>query len=133
MTAIAPLPIYDLAGQQTDPLAEEALAVIGTDEPERASVRPGDNRRHQQWLARSASGQGSRGWLTFAGPLTATYIALLKDRYETAMRVRFVPRHAVSVSVDVKQTAVNELAIRWTIVRTDRSLSEGSVTLTQGG
>ena len=81
----------------------------------------------------SPEGQSSRGWLSFAQPLTADVPALLKDRYESALRVAFVPRHASAVTVEVLRTAVNELTIRWTIERSGRDPLQGSVVLRQGG
>lgn len=128
-----PQPVYELAGQQSDPLVEEVLAVCFTNAPERASVRPGDSRRHQQWLARRHEGQSSRAWLSFAKPLTGDVPALLKERYESALRTAFVPSHASSVSVTVTQTAVNELTMRWLIVRGDVTVSEGAIVLPMGG
>lgn len=133
MTLSNPQPVYELAGQQTDALSEEVLAVIFTDAPERASVRPGDTRRHQQWLARQPEGASSRGWLSFAQPLVATTRGLLEERYESALRTAFVPVHASSVDVTVTQTAVNELTIRWVITRADGGVAEGAVVLPQGG
>ena len=133
MTTTTPQPVYALAGQQDDPLAEEVLAVLFTDAPERESVRPGDSRRHQQWLARQSSGQASRGWLGTAEPITASMISLLQERYASALRTAFVPRDASSVTVSVKQTAVNELTIRWTLVRGDATAAEGATVLIQGG
>jgi IS4 transposase len=133
MTTLSnPKPVYELAGQQTDALAEEVLAVLFTDQPERASVRPGDTRQHQQWLARNPDGASSRGWLSFARPLTADTRALLKERSESALRTAFVPAHASSVTVTVIQTAVNELTLGWTIVRSSGNVSEGAVVLSQG-
>jgi hypothetical protein len=133
MSTLAPRPVYELAGQQADPLAEEVLAVLFTDAPERESVRPGDSRRHQQWLARRPEGQTSRGWLSFAEPIATAEIKLLQERYTSALRVAFVPVHASSVTVVVQQTAVNELTIRWTLLRGDRPVSEGATVLIQGG
>ena len=133
MSTLAPKPVYELAGQQTDPLAEEVLAVLFTDAPERASVRPEDPRRHQQWLARRADGQASRGWLSFAEPITAAEIKILQERYASALRLAFVPDHASSVTVVVQQTAVNELTIRWTLLRGETPVSEGATVLIQGG
>lgn len=134
MSISNPQPVYELAGQQEDALAEEVLAVIFTDAPERASVRPGDTRRHQQWLARQHEGASSRGWLSFAQPLVATTRALLEERYESALRTAFVPVHASSVDVTVIQTAVNELTIRWVITRANGGgVAEGAVVLPQGG
>lgn len=133
MTISNPKPVYELAGQQTDPLAEEVLAVCFTDAPERTSVRPGDTRRHQQWLARKHEGASSRGWLSFAQPLVADTRKLLEERYESALRAAFVPVHASSVDVTVTQTAVNELTMRWVILCASGTTSEGAVTLPQGG
>jgi hypothetical protein len=133
MTVSNPRPIYELAGQQDDPLTEEVLAVIGTDAPERETVRPGDSRRHQQWLARRHEGQSTRAWLSFAQPLTAATPALLKERYESALRIAFVPAHARSVEVTVTQTAVDELTMRWVITRPDGSVNVGAVALPRGG
>ena len=133
MTLPNPKPVYELAGQQDDPLAEEVLAVCFADAPERASVRPGDTRNHQQWMARKHEGMTSRAWLSFAQPLVANTRALLEERYESALRTAFVPVHATSVDVTVTQTAVNELTIRWEIVRPDGGVSEGAVVLPQGG
>jgi hypothetical protein len=133
MTTFNPKPVYELAGQQTDALTEEVLAVCFTDAPERSSIRPGDTRRHQQWLARRPEGASSRGWLSFAQPLVAETRTLLKERYESALRAAFVPTHASSVDVTVTQTAVNELTMRWVIKRSDGGVAEGAVVLPQGG
>ena len=132
MSLPIPKHVYELAGQQTDALAEEVLAVLFTDAPERATVRPGDTRQHQQWLARRPDGASSRGWLSFAQPLTAAMRALLEERYESALRTAFVPAHASSADVTVTQTAVNELRITWTLVRASGNVSEGAVVLSQG-
>ncbi len=132
MTLPIPKPVHELAGQQADALAEEALAVLFTDAPERATIRPGDTRQHQQWLARRPEGASSRGWLSFAQPLTASMRALLEERYASALRTAFVPTHAASVDVTVLQTAVNELRLEWTIVRASGNVSEGAVILSQG-
>jgi len=133
MTVINPRPVYELAGQQTDPLAEEVLAVCFTDAPERKSVRPEDPRSHQQWLARRQEGASSRGWISFAQPLTASTRTLLQERYESALRAAFVPAYASSVGVTITQTAVNELTMRWVIWRSDGDVAEGAVVLSQGG
>lgn len=133
MTISNPKPVYELAGQQTDPLAEEVLAVCFSDAPERTSVRPRDPRRHQQWMARQHEGASSRGWLSFAQPLTASTRSLLEERYESALRAAFVPTHASSVKVTVTQTAVNELTMKWAITRPDGGVTEGAVVLPQGG
>ena len=134
MTSTNPKPVYELAGQQTDELTEEVLAVCFTDAPERSSVRPGDNRRHQQWLCRPHAGASSRSWQGFAQPLVANTRALLEERYESALRTAFVPLHASSVDVTVTQTAANELTMRWVILRTGgRGVAEGAVVLPQGG
>jgi|SRR5690606_25452666 len=133
MTTINPKPVYELAGQQTDALTEEVLAVCFTDAPERPSVRPGDARRHQQWLARPHEGASSRGWLSFAQPLVANTRTLLEQRYESALRAAFVPAHASSVKVTVTQTAVNEFTMRWVITRPNGGVAEGAVVLPQGG
>lgn len=132
MTAAIPKPVYDLAGQQADALTEEVLAVCFSDTPERESVRPGDSRRHQQWLARRAEGSSSRAWLSFAQPLTGDVPALLEERYKSALRTAFVPAHASSVEVTVTQTAVNELTMRWAIT-TATGVVDGVVVLPQGG
>jgi hypothetical protein len=133
MSISNPTPVYELAGQQTDALTEEVLAVCFTDAPERASVRPQDPRRHQQWLARKPEGSTSRAWLSFAQPLTASTRTLLEERYESALRTAFVPVHASSVDVQVTQTAVNELTMRWAITRSNGDVSEGAVVLSQAG
>lgn len=133
MIIVNPRPVYELAGQQDDSLAEEVLAVCFTDAPERESVRPGDSRRHQQWLARRKEGASSRAWQSFARPLTADTPALLEERYESALRAAFVPVHASSVDVTITQTAVNELTMRWAIERSDGGVSEGAVVLPRGG
>jgi hypothetical protein len=132
MTTATPKPVYELAGQQTDAFDEEVLAVLFTDAPERASVRPEDNRRHQQWLARKHEGSTSRGWLSSGQPLTVSTRTLLEERYESALRAAFVPAHASKVKVTVTQTAVNELTMRWEIMRATGDLSEGAVVLPQG-
>jgi hypothetical protein len=126
-------PVYELAGQQTDALTEEVLAVCFTDAPERPSVRPRDTRRHQQWLCRRHEGASSRAWLGFAQPLVSSSPQLLEERYESALRAAFVPVQASSVDVTVRQTAANELTMRWEIIRTDGSVNEGAVVLPQGG
>jgi hypothetical protein len=128
-----PLPVYELAGQQTDALTEEVLAVCFTDAPERSSIRPGDTRRHQQWLCRRHEGASSRGWQSFAQPLVASTRSLLEERYESALRAAFVPVHASTVDVTVTQTAVNELTMRWVVTRPDGGVAEGAVVLPQGG
>lgn len=133
MITFNPRPVYDLAGQQTDPLAEEVLAVCFTDAPERPSVRPKNSRRHQQWLARPHEQATSRGWLSFAQPLVADTVTLLEERYESALRAAFVPVHASSVEVTITQTAINELTLRWVISRSDGGVAEGAVVLPQGG
>jgi hypothetical protein len=83
-------------------------------------------------LARKPEGASSRGWLSFAQPLTADSLALLEERSESALRSAFVPAHASSVDVTVLQTAVNELRLTWTIVRANGNVSEGAVVLSQG-
>jgi len=133
MTVFNPRPVHELAGQQTDPLDEEVLAVIFTDAPERTAVRPGDTRRHQQWLARPHERASSRGWLSFAQPLIASTRSLLEERYESALRAAFVPVYASSVDVTITQTAVNELTLQWVINRADGGVSDGAVVLPQGG
>ena len=125
-------PVHELAGQQDDALTEEVLAICFTDAPERAAVRPGDTRRHQQWLSRRHEGSSARAWLGFAQPLVADTLALLKERYESALRAAFVPVHASSVDVTVTQTATNELTMRWLIKRTNGGTAEGAVLLPQG-
>lgn len=132
MTVFNPRPVHELAGQQTAPLDEEVLAVLFTDAPERTTVRPGDTRRHQQWLARQHEGSSSRGWLSFAQPLIDSTRSLLEERYESALRAAFVPVYASSVDVTITQTAVNELTLRWVLTRSD-NVTEGSVVLSQGG
>ena len=134
MTIDNPQPVSDLAGQQADALTEEVLAVCFTDAPERPSVRPKDPRRHQQWLSRRHEGASSRAWQGFAQPVVADTRTLLEERYESALRVAFVPAHASSVDVTVTQTAVNELTMRWVIMRTGNGgVAEGAVVLPQGG
>lgn len=133
MSLSNPKPVYEIAGQQDDALTEEVLAVCFTNAPERTSVRPQDPRRHQQWLARKAEGASSRAWLSFAQPLTADTLALLEERYESALRTAFVPVHASSVDVTVTQTAVNELTMRWVIIRSSGDVAEGAVVLSQAG
>lgn len=134
MTSANHKPVYELAGQQTDALTEEVLAVCFTDAPERSSVRPKDPRRHQQWLCRLNHGASSRAWLGFAQPLVSDTRELLEERYESALRTAFVPVHASSVDVTVTQTATNELTMRWAILRTgDGGLAEGAVVLPRGG
>ena len=130
---IQPKPVYDLAGQQSDPLTEEVLAVLFTDAPVRSSIRPGDTRRHQQWRTRSPDAASSRGWLSFAEPLTSDIPTLLQERYTAALRAAFIPAHAASVDVTVVQTAVNELRLTWEIIRASGGVSTGSVLLPQGG
>jgi hypothetical protein len=126
-------PVHELAGQQDDPLVEEALAVLFTDQPERESVRPGDTRLHQQWMVRRAEGATSRAWLSFALPITSAEIARIKDRSETALRVAFVPRYVSDVAVTVQQTAINELTLTWRLVKSGAVVSEAAVLLTSGG
>jgi hypothetical protein len=133
MSISNPTPVYELAGQQTDALTEEVLAVCFTDAPERTTVRPKDPRRHQQWLARKHEGASSRAWLSFAQPLVAGTRALLEERYESALRTAFVPVHASSVDVTVIQTAVNELTMRWVITRSNGDVADGAVVLSQAG
>ena len=130
---LQPQPVYELAGQQDDPLVEEVLAVCFTDQPERASVRPGDSRAHQQWLVRSPAGASTRAWIGLADPITTASKQLLAERYQSALRVAFVPRYASSVVVTVTQTAVDELTMSWRLVRNDVVISSGEVVLPSGG
>jgi hypothetical protein len=108
--------VYDLAGQLDDPLAEEVLATLFSDQPVRPILRPNDNRRHWQWFARDPVGQTSRVWVGYAGPITDTTVSELQDRANSALAV-FVPDFAVSISATATQTAVDEIALVVSIQR----------------
>jgi hypothetical protein len=130
---MALVPVYELAGEQDDPFTEEVLAVLFSDRPERASVRPEDNRRHWQWWARDPVGKTSRGWIGFAEPITTETVELLQRRYQTALSQAFVPDFATQVEVTVQQVRVNALQISWVITRDLNQVITQSVVLTQGG
>jgi phage gp46-like protein len=108
--------VYELAGQLEDPLAEEIVATLFSDQPVRPVVRPTDNRRHWQWLVRDPEGQTSRVWVGYAQPITDDSVAELEDRAESSLAV-FVPDFATSIEVTATQTAVDEISMVVSVVR----------------
>ncbi len=110
------LPVYALAGEQDDPLAEEVLAVLFSDQPGRTVVRPGDTRRHWQWWARDPAGQTSRLWLSSDQPITDDTTTSIETRAAVALSV-FVPDFVSSVDVTAQQTAFDEVALTIVIER----------------
>lgn len=111
--------VYELAGQLDDPLAEEIVATLFSDQPVRPVVRPTDNRRHWQWFARDPEGQTSRVWVGYAQPITDDSVAELEDRAESSLAV-FVPDFATSIEVTATQTAVDEITMVVSVVRPEQ-------------
>ena len=125
--------VPDLAGQQTDPLAEEALALLFTDAPvtESEALSPGNTRGHWQWRARPDV-QGSRLWVNFGGPLTDSAITLIESRAKTALAELITRKLATSVSVSATQIRHTAITLEITIGRRrGRALTFG-VSLEQG-
>lgn len=110
-------PIYELAGQQTDPLVEEALAILFSDRPVRSSIRP-DTRSHWQWRVRDPRPNTSRLWLSFAQPLTDAVPSEVKGRIEDALSV-LIPAYAKKVTATVRRVAFDEINFEIVIVRPD--------------
>lgn len=111
------VPVYELAGQLDDPLAEEILATGFTDQPVRPEVRPDDNRRHDSWGPEDPSGQTSRAWITTGAILTDDATALTAERMQTALQV-FVPQYAKKIIVTAKQTDINTIEMIIDVTRT---------------
>jgi len=103
-------PIYKLAGQQKDPLVEEIIAIIGSDQPTRSTIRPKDSRRHWQWWARDPRGNTSRVWVSYGQPITDETPAELKSRTEAALAV-LVPAYARKIEVEVNQISFDEMQL----------------------
>lgn len=108
--------VYELAGQLEDPLAEEIVATLFSDQPVRSVIRPTDNRRHWQWLVRDPVGQTSRVWVGYAQPITDDSVAELEDRAQSSLAV-FVPDFATSIEVTATQAAVDEISMVISVVR----------------
>ena len=126
-------PVYDLAGQQTDPLAERVLAILFTDEPARELNRREDSHNHWQWLARPRDDEnrGSRLWLSSGEIITDDTVSLMQSRATKALE-RLVPRHAKSVAVTVAQTGHSKVAIDVRIGRVSGEDLTMSISLEQG-
>lgn len=108
--------VYELAGQFEDPLAEELVATLFTDQPVRLVIRPTDNRRSWQFFARSPVGQTSRVWVGYAEPITDDSVGELRDRAESSL-AGFVPDFATSIEVEATQTAVDEITMVVSVTR----------------
>jgi len=129
-----PSPVYEVAGQldRQDPLAEEIVATLFSDQPTRSVERPRDSRRHWQWFARDASGQTSRIWVGYAGPISDLTIEQLQQRAESSLAV-FVPDYATAIAVRATQGAVDEIDL---VIEVDRRDAVGltiSLLVRQGG
>ena len=122
--------VAELAGQQDDPLVEEVLAILFSDQPVQRSIRPNDSRRHWQWWARDPIGQTSRIWLSFAQPLTDETAPQIENRVESALAV-LIPDYATAIEATAQRVAFDE--IRLDILITRRELGEISIGLTLGG
>jgi phage gp46-like protein len=124
-------PIYELAGQQQDPLSEEVLASLFADQPVRPSIRPNDNRRHWQWAARPTATTTSRVWLSFDRPITDDTVTELKARAESAL-AWLIPRYARAVTVTVQQIAFDSVSLGVLVQREREEDLEVGLILTQG-
>lgn len=113
-------PVHALAGTLADPLAEEILAILFTDQPVREDVRPGDARRHWQWAARQSNGNTSRLWLSYAQPIVDTTVTDIEGRAVSAL-AGLVPEYARAITVSAQQTAIDEITMIVTISRTGQS------------
>jgi phage gp46-like protein len=120
------LRVPDLAGQQADSLAEEALALLFTDAPVTESpLSPGNTRGHWQWRARPTV-QGSRLWINFGAPLTDSALTLIESRAETALAELITRKLATSVAVVATQLTHTSISLVVTIGRQrDRDLTFG--------
>lgn len=119
--------VYDLVGQQDDPLVEEALMILFSDRPVRESIRA-DTRAHWQWQVRSPKGSTSLVWLSFAQPITDTTPAEIKRRIEDALAV-LVPDFAKTVAAVVKRVAINAITMDITITKPNGNTSSFGVSL----
>ena len=102
--------IHELAGLQQDPLAEEVLAVLYSDQPVRSIVRPSDSRRHWQWWVRDPEGSTSRLWLSFAQPMVSGTAEQVEDRVSKALTV-LVPTFVTAVEVNALQTSFTQIQL----------------------
>ena len=126
-------PVYELAGQQADPLAEEILAVVFTDLPVRESVRPGDSRRHWQWWARTDRDESaSRLWLSIDQPITDTTTTEIEGRVSKALAV-FIPTFAKSIDVLAQQLTFDSVTLDITVHRPQQTELTIGLVLAQGG
>lgn len=119
--------IYDLVGQQDDPLVEEALMILFSDRPVRESIRA-DTRSHWQWQVRSPKGSTSLVWLSFAQPITDATPREVKRRIEDALAV-LVPDFAKAVSATVKRVSINSITMDITITKPGGSTASFGVSL----
>lgn len=128
-----PSQVYELAGQleATDPLAEEILAVLFSDQPVRVELRPTDNRRHWQWFARDPVGSTSRVWVDFGQPIVDDTVELLANRAESALQV-LVPQFATEITATASQTAINEIRLVVDVTRANGTTTNLDLTVTGG-
>lgn len=114
------IPIYELAGQQDDPLAEQILGLLYSDQPVREVVRK-DARRHWQWMARgqpNTTASSSRLWISFAGPFTSDTVAEVQVRAQSAVDT-LVPYPASSATATAKQISATQIDLSVVAVRAD--------------
>ena len=124
---MASQPVYSFPVESDDPFTDQVLDVLFTDAPERPETDPENNRQHWQHWADSPRGRTSRGWRSFAKPLTEDVPPLLERRYQTALETAFVPEYGDQVEVTVRQTRVNQLSIAWVLSRSRNQVVTGGV------
>lgn len=125
--------VYTFAGQLDDPLAEEIVATLYSDQPVRSVERPTDSRRHWQWFAREPLGQTSRIWVGYAEPLTADSVENVQTRANAALaRAGFAPKYADSVTATATQTAVDEIELEIVVARSGQTDMVIQLVIVQG-
>lgn len=125
--------VHQIAGQQTDPLLEEALAVLFTDQPVREELRPGDSRRHWTWFGRRDEAQSSsRVWLNLGEPLSDETVDLLEGRANSALAALVDRGLAASATAVVRRTRRDVVEFVIEVRRSGGAASTLTVVLDQG-
>jgi phage gp46-like protein len=125
--------VSELAGLQDDPLIEEVIAILFSDQPVRSVIRPDDSRRHWQWWADTPQGSTSRLWLSYAEIITDDTVPEMEDRVRTALAV-LVPTYVTTIEVTAVQTHLDEIALDIVLGRPRQTdLTVGFLLTQQGG
>jgi phage gp46-like protein len=129
MATQEPKQVYELAGQQDDPVVEDVIFSLFTDQPVRDVESPGDTRNVTAWQLGYVG--GSRLWMSFAKPLTDETSGLVVQRAKAAL-AWMIPVVAKTVDVTAKQITFDTIKLDIGIVTPSNRTIELSYVLPGG-